>query len=124
MKQARGFSLIEIVLMVVILAVASVGIMSAFRLNIMGASSARVNTTAAWLAQQRMEIIFAQYKVNGFAFFADPCPAAAVCGTLPASYAVTSSITVIDANTRDITVVTTFNGTVHAQLVTRVTNYT
>lgn len=119
-----GFSLIEVVLMVVILAVASVGILSSFRINIMGAASARVNTTAARLAQQRMEVILAQRNVNGFAVFADPCPAAAVCGTLPAGYAITApTVAVIDATTREITVETTFNGNVHARLVTRVMNY-
>lgn len=119
-----GFTLIEVVLVIVIFAVASIGILSSFRINIMGATSVRVNTVAARLAQQRMEIILIQRKVNGFAGFADPCPAAAVCGTLPADYAITTpTVAVIDANTREITVTVTHNGSVRARLVTRVTNY-
>lgn len=124
MRRTRGFTLIELVIMIVIFTVASVGIMSALRFNIMGAATNSVGTTATRLAQARMETILAQRYVNGFSSFADPCTAAAVCGTLPTGYTIAApTVAAVDATTYEITVQVSYNGTVRAVLVTRVNNY-
>ena len=125
LRAYRGVALIELVIMITIFAVASVGIMSAFRVNITGAAANAVNTNATRIAQERLEIILAQRRVAGFAAFLDPCTGApAVCGALPAGYAVTTpTVAAAVGNTRTITVEVTHNGNPRARLVTQVTNY-
>lgn len=127
MTRCAGFSLIELVLMIVILAMGSVGIMAAYRLNILGVADNAAITTATRIAQERMEIVLAQRRGVGFAAFVDPCAGAtpaAVCPVLPAGYAIAApTVSAVDANTRAIVVEATFNGVPRATLQTQVSNY-
>lgn len=123
----QGFSLIELVLVIVIIVVATVGIMAAYRLNILGAADNVAITTATRVAQERMEIILAQRRAVGFAAFVDICDSAtppAVCPALPAGYTIAvPTIAAVDANTKHITVEASFSGARRAQLVSRVSNH-
>ena len=94
-RRGRGFSLIEAVVFIVVLAVLLAGLVVALSSELRTAPRAGEIDVAAELAQQRLELILAQRRSAGFAAFADPCvpgPGPAAC-TPPAGYTVSSSIT-------------------------------
>ena len=94
LARARGFSLIEAILFIVVLAVLMAGMATAFVAPLRDAPRAGELDLAAELAQQRMELILAQRRAAGFDAFADPCvpgPGPAAC-VPPAGYVVTAGI--------------------------------
>ena len=90
-RPVEGFSLIELIVFIVVLGVLAAGLVVAFSSPLRSSPEAGRLDLAAELAQQRMELILAQRRANGFAGFTDPCPGPAIC-TPPTGYTVTSSI--------------------------------
>ncbi len=91
---ARGFTLIEIVVFIVVGGVLMAGLIVALGSSLRGSSQAGQLDIAAELAQSRLELILAQRRAVGFAGFTDPCnpgPGPSAC-TPPTGYAVSSSI--------------------------------
>lgn len=87
---ARGFTLIELIIFIVIVSIMGVALLSAFSTSLRGTPAAGQVTQATQLAQERMELVMAQRRAVGFATFTDPCvpgPGPAAC-TPPAGYAV------------------------------------
>lgn len=111
-ERARGFTLIELIAFIVIVAILGVALLTAFSTGLRGAPEAALITQATQLAQERMELILAQRRAVGFAAFADPCvpgPGPAAC-TPPAGYAVSANIAPNwngDSNYRVVTVTVT-----------------
>ncbi len=91
-SHGRGFTLLEAVVFIVVLAVLLAGIVVAFGTSLRNSPTAGQIDLASELAQQRMELILGQRRAVGFATFADPCPGPAAC-TPPAGYAVAATIT-------------------------------
>ncbi len=111
-----GFSLIEVVIFIVVLAVLLAGLLVVFSSSLSKSPQAGQLDMGAELAQQRMELILGQRRAVGFAAFTDPCPGPAVC-TPPAGYTVTSTIVggwTDPANFKIVTVNVTGNTTLTA----------
>ena len=116
-RDQAGFSLIELVAFIVIVSVLVVGLFGALA-NSLGGKAPQAGQTdlTAEITQQRMELILAQRRVQGFAAFLpatfDPCSGAtppAVC-TPPSGYTVTSGLALNwggDANYKVVTVTVT-----------------
>lgn len=87
MTRARGFTLVELVIFIVVVAIAVSGVMLAFSASLRGAPSPQEINLGTQLARERMELILAQRQALGFACFDatryDPCapaqPATAQC---------------------------------------------
>ena len=123
---ARGFTLVELVIFIVIVSIMGVALMAAFSTTIRSTPDAGQMTQATQLAQERMELVMAQRRAVAFAAFADPCtfgtPPAAC--TPPAGYNVAVVIAPNwngDTNYRVITV--TVTGTSSATATSIVANY-
>ena len=123
---ARGFSLIELVIFIVIVSIMGVALLASFSVTTRSSPDAGQMTQATQLAQERIELILAQRRAAGFAAFVDPCtfgtPPSAC--TPPAGYTVTAAIAPNwsgDTNYRVITV--TVGGTMAAAATVLVANY-
>ena len=117
-----GFSLIEAIVFMVVLAVLLAALVTVFGSSLRLSPQAGRIDLAAELAQQRMELILGQRRAAGFAAFADPCvpgPGPAIC-TPPTGYTVTSAIGG-GATTRIVTV--TVSGDFDATATSLVANY-
>lgn len=93
-RTSGGFSLVEAIVFIVVVAVLLAGLVVAIGTNLRASPRAGEIDLAAELAQQRVELILAQRRAAGFAAFADPCspgPGPAEC-TPPAGYTVAASI--------------------------------
>lgn len=123
---ARGFTLVELIIFIVIVSIMGVALMSAFSTTTRGTPDAGQMTQATQLAQERMELVMAQRRAVAFAAFADPCvpgPGPAAC-TPPAGYTVTAAIAPNwngDTNYKQVTV--TVTGTSSATATAIVANY-
>lgn len=134
----RGFSLVELVVFIVIIAIAAKTLLVSFATTTPRSVTPQQITMATHLAQERLELIMAQQKVTGYTNMVDPC----VTSVLTACTAVTGyTVTVtgvpaasivacpvaIDNNTatcRSISVsVTGPGGTQLVSLTTLATNY-
>ena len=119
-----GFSLLEAIVFIVVLAVLLGSLAASFNSSLRLSPQAGQIDVAAELAQQRMELILAQHRAAGYAAMADPCPGPAVC-TPPAGYTVTSSMAAGFAgdpsNYKIVTVDVTGTGT--ARVTALVANY-
>lgn len=74
MRPARGFTLVELVVFIVVAALLGLGFFSVFGSMVSEDSPQAGETTkATQLAQERMELILAQKHAVGFTAFADPC---------------------------------------------------
>ena len=101
-KLEAGFSLIELVVFIVVVGILGTALFAAFSTALQqGASGPDLSTSAAQLAQERMELILAQKRVLGFAGFTaatfDPCTSSppstqAVCTAPPAGYTVSATL--------------------------------
>ena len=123
---ARGFTLIELIIFIVIASIMGVALMAVFSTTTRRAPDAGQLTQATQLAQERMELVMAQRRAAGFAAFVDPCtfgtPPAAC--TPPAGYNVTVAIVPnwsANANYKQVTV--TVTGTSSATATSIVANY-
>jgi prepilin-type N-terminal cleavage/methylation domain-containing protein len=65
-QNAKGFTLVEVVLSIIIISVGLFGIMYLFDNVTRGALEADLNTTAVYLARERMERIIAGKVYNGY----------------------------------------------------------
>lgn len=124
-NKIRGFTFIELIIFTLI-AGTMVGILLPFTLSLRDVHKIDHQTIAILLAQERMELIMLQKKVNGFNGFSDPCAAQtppSIC-TQPSGYTVTATIADNwnnDTNYKVITVTTSGNG--DAQVTTLVARY-
>ena len=66
MKTGRGFSLIEVIALIVILSIAAVALLSALGRSLPRGATAAQITQATQLAQERMDYILGQKAVQGF----------------------------------------------------------
>jgi type II secretory pathway pseudopilin PulG len=142
---ARGVTLIELVMFIVIVGIVAVAMVQAFSGTMRGSGYGKQLTQATQLAQQRMEVILARRKALGYAGFDattfDPCDGvgpvwvAQVCQTTvyaAGSFVVTSTFnSASDAcgagsgtNCREVTVsVASPYGDTVARLTAQVWNY-
>lgn len=93
-RAAGGFSLVEAIVFIVVVAVLLAGIVVALGTGLRSSPRAGEIDLAAELAQQRMELILAQRRSAGYAAFADPCspgPGPSEC-LPPPGYAIASGI--------------------------------
>ena len=146
---ARGVTLIELIVFIIIVAILVSGLMGGFTTILRGSPTPQKMTQALQLAQERMELIRARKDAVGFACFTgtryDPCQASAASGSCPAiaasthpacsvpplsGYTVTPSLDETgacmgnDPNYKCITVTVTGSaGTTLAQLQAAVANY-
>lgn len=133
-KHQQGFSLIELVMVIVILAIAGTAVLSQFAAIGPGLLNNEDIQTAAQLAQERAEEILAERRINGYS--------AAVLDaldgtndTLPAQFSdYTRSITVADygatpsaqcpsGDCRDVSITVSAGGTTLAEVEFMVANY-
>ena len=100
-RMPRGYSLIELVIVVVVIGMLGVGLMTAFSGALLGATQPERISRAVLLAQERMELIMGQRDVLGFAAFDaatfDPCAAtppsaSPACTGVPSGYTVTAGL--------------------------------
>ena len=120
---ARGFTLVELVIFIVVVSILGVAMLAAFSTSVRYSPAAGQITQATQLAQQRMEFILAQRRAVGFAAFTDPCLSTITC-TPPTGYVVSANIAPNwngDTNYRVITV--TVTGTSSAQATALVASY-
>ena len=80
MRNEQGFTLIEVVMVIVVLAIAGTGILMYFA-GLSGRPDAVTLAQAAALAQEKMERLTADKKANGFNTIVSETPA-----TLPAPF--------------------------------------
>ena len=121
---ARGFTLVELIIFIVIVSIMGVALMAAFSTATRSTPDAGQMTQATQLAQERMELVMAQRRAVAFAAFADPCPGPAAACTPPTGYNVAVVIAPNwngDTNYKVITV--TVTGTSSATATAIVANY-
>ena len=132
--QQTGLSLIEVVVFIAVLGILGAALFTAFTTAMrQQATTSDINTSATQLAQERMELILAQRRTQGFAAFTaatfDPCTAAIpstqpVCTVFPAGYTVGATLTDNwsgDTNYKVVDV--TVTGPTQASLTALVANY-
>ncbi len=120
-KRTLGFTLIELIVFIVVLAIAAVTTLIAFQSIMTASPNSQRETVAIELAQARMDFIMGQFYQFGFGNFSDTCQSGsppAVCLTMT-GYTTTSSITT-SGSTETITVTVTGLGS--AILTTEVFN--
>jgi prepilin-type N-terminal cleavage/methylation domain-containing protein len=79
-RRARGFTLIEMVIFMVIAGIAGVALLQMFSRTMPGSPAPAQLTQATQLAQERMELILGRRDAVGYGALNDPC----VGGTPPA----------------------------------------
>ena len=119
---SKGFTLIEVVIFIVILGIASAGILLSFETALRATPENSRASMALNLTQGRINIILGQYYLKGYSSFSDICTSRStgVCA-LPSGYSVNSTISVSGSN-KTITVTTSYNGTIEARLATIVSD--
>jgi len=127
-----GLSLIELIIFIVIIAIVTSGVMAGFNRMLTGSTTARQLNQAAYLAQQRMELILPQRQQQGFLSLTttdfDPCTASipstqAIC-TAPTGYTITTTLTSDWLGNTDFKVIdVSVSGTGSAQLQALIGNY-
>ena len=101
-----GFSLIEVIAFIVIAGIIAAALAHTFAGAARGTANAAQITLGTQMAKERMELIFAQKRVLGFACFTDdvngrrfdPCSAAAAAGSCPATAASAHPSCTVPAN--------------------------
>ena len=126
-RRSKGFTLIELIIFIVILAALSTVLASVFTNTLKGSPRAAAVAKVAELAQERMELILAKRGQVSFSSFTssvfDPCtsvPASTQgpCAGVPSGYTVTSSLQTNwngDTNYKVVTVTVTSTGTYNLQ---------
>ena len=93
-KNSQGYTLIEIIIVIVILGIIGATLLSVFNVSLMGTPTLDNSRVAVELAKSRMDLILGQAHLVGFDSYNDPCvttPALPVC-TTPAGFTVSSNI--------------------------------
>ena len=88
--RARGFTLIEMTVFIVIVGVCAFALLGSFGALLPRSPTGAQITQASQIAQERMELILGRYTVAGFSAVNDPCVGGtppAIC-TPPGGYAV------------------------------------
>src|ERR1700722_4318360 len=121
MKQ-RGFSLIELIVFIVIIGIVTSALFLAFASLLQDAPIGLHQTVALGLAQERMELILAQRRLQGYpgTQFQDPCNSTivsppAVCTALT-GYSVSASIINMSNTLKGIGVTVTGTGNIVANV--------
>jgi len=132
-SRVSGVTLIELIIFIMIIAIVTTGVMTAFNRLLSGTTTAHQLNQAAYLARQRLELILPQRQVIGFAGFTaatfDPCTSAPpstqpVCTDIPSGYSVSSSLTNNwNGNSAYKVVTVTVSGSGNAQLQALVGGY-
>jgi len=126
MHKELGFTLIEVIIFIVIVGLMITGLIMSFSTALESSPDVAKNARAIELAQQRMEFILGQRKLNGFASTIDPCdatPTLPAC-QVPVGYSVSSSVADNWGSDTDYKVVTvTVSGDGVASLQGLVANY-
>ena len=121
-----GYSLIELIIVLVILAITATAIFSGMITGLSGTANIINEDMAINLAQSRTAFILGQFEHNGFASLADPCaltPSLAIC-SVPAGFTVTSNITPSwNGNVNHKLIMVTVSGLGSATLTSLVSNY-
>ncbi len=122
----RGFTLIEIIVVIVILGVIGVTLMKGLEVSLTATPGLENARIAMELANKRMNLILGQARLIGFDYYNDPCvvsPELAVC-TTPTGFTVSSTITSSwQSNTNLQQVTVTVSGSGSATLYSLVANY-
>jgi len=93
---ARGFTLIEVVVFIVVVGVAAVALLQMFRQMLPRSPTPAQMAQASQLAQERLELIMGRRSVVGFAGLNDPCSGSPppLCNT---TYGYTVAVTGVSA---------------------------
>ncbi len=132
LARQAGVSLVELIIFILVAAIAGVGLMAAYTGLMRGPPMSVVNTVATQLAQERMELILARRRAVGFATFNDPCdpgPGPAICTALDPAYTILIptirgiGVAPANANQREIIVTVQSGGVTVMTLSTMVARY-
>lgn len=111
--RVRGFTLAELIVVIVVIGFAGAALLRVFPLTRAGAPSPAQITLATQLAQERMEMILGTRQTLGYAGIADPCASsgATPCTSVPGyTYTITGVSSAVawpaDNNTTHFKVVT------------------
>lgn len=119
----RGFTLLELIVMIVVLGLVSVAVLIPIRMTLQGNVNIDRLTKAVDLAEERIDMIVVRKHMNGFSGTSDPCAGPSIC-TPPSGYTVTSSIVNNwQGNTNYKEIIITVSGEGDAVLRTLVSNY-
>jgi len=94
MDVQKGFTLIELIIFIIVMAIIALGILASFSVSLRYAPDIEYASRATELAQQRMDLILGQRYIQGFSTYTDPCvasPSLPICAA-PSGYTVASSI--------------------------------
>ena len=128
MKKITGFTIVECIILILVLSIASIPVYRAFSVVLATQPTTHTESIAAKLAEGRMELILGQKRMYGFSTFSDPCPIAPACVMLNLTgYTTTTDISTTtmsgDTNYDIITVTTTGPNQSQAILKTLVAKY-
>lgn len=119
----RGFTLIEMAIFIMVLAVIISTVLFPIMQALPDSSKQFDNYTAVKLAEERMELILANRRLNGYSTLADPCvatPSAANC-VAPTGFTVGPAVITTSGSQKNISV--TVSGAGNAVLNTLVASY-
>ena len=134
--RARGFTLVELLVFIVMIAVAAVGLLMSMRYAMPRSTAGATNVQAVEVAQMRMELILAQKDTDMYQYMSDPClggtPVSTLC-TNPLGFNVTvtgissatawTSLTPAAYKLITVTVKDSTNTTTLASMTSLVANY-
>jgi len=133
---APGFTLVELLVFIVMIAVAAVGLLMSMRYAMPRSTAGATNVQAVEVAQMRMELILAQKDTDMYQYMSDPClggtPISTLC-TNPLGFNVTvtgissatawTSLTSAAYKLVTVTVKDSTNTTTLASMTSLVANY-
>lgn len=128
MKQQRGFTLIELIAFILVVAIVATGLLVGVNHALRSSGPSTRTTEASFLANARMQVILMKRGVDGYTALSDPCtttPSLALCTAL-SNYATAQGFTVvtsISAGPNPKVVSVTVTGSGNATVTSRVYNY-
>lgn len=124
MKPLQGFTLIEMVVFIVVIAILGTTIMIAFVNALQGVPSLSNNIIANKTAEQCMEWYIGQRRLNGYTSIATGTTVPTYCTALPGyTVAVNVASTTINTDTNYLLITVTVSGLGDASLSTIVASY-
>lgn len=119
----RGFTFLELIVMIVVLGLVSLALLIPIRMILQGNVNIDRLTKAVDLAEERIDMIIVRRHMSGFSGTSDPCSGPTIC-TPPTGYTVTPSIVNNwQGNTNYKEIIVTVSGEGDAILRTLVSNY-